>query len=275
VLKQRVITALILGLLLLAAMFWLPPTGWAILVVVAVILAANEWGRLAKLSGIGLAFYVALIAAVLAVTIGYGVTHGRHAATVHLAVYGLAAAFWLLAAPLWLWRGWRPGRLAVALAGCAALIPAGLAMHALHALSPATLLFYLALVWLADTSAYFAGKKFGRRKLAPSISPGKTWEGAIGALCGVTLYVVLVSWLSLHLGSAGAYVEVILFGWVLVAVSVEGDLFESAMKRQAGVKDSGTLLPGHGGMLDRIDALTAALPLAALVLSLKSSLLGA
>lgn len=274
-LKQRVITAFSLGLLLLAAIFWLPQMAWAALVLAVIVLGANEWGRLAKLSGVGLAFYVAVIAVALAAIVGYDLTRGRHGEIVHLFVYGFAAVFWLAAAPLWLQRGLKPGRGVVAAAGCVVLIPAGLAMHDLHAASPSTLLFFLALVWLADTSAYFAGKRFGKRKLAPTISPGKTWEGAIGALFGVTVYVVLVSWLALHLPSVAAYLEVIVFAWALVAVSVEGDLFESAMKRHAGVKDSGALLPGHGGMLDRIDALTAALPLAGLAILLKASLMGA
>lgn len=274
-LKQRIITALILGLLLLAALFWLPEAGWAALVLVVVTLGAKEWGRLAKLSGVGVALYAALIAVVLGGIIGYGAVQGRYAGLIHLFVYALAAGFWLLVAPLWLWRGWRPGKLALTLAGCVVLIPAGLAMNALRLASPAALLFFLVLVWLADTSAYFAGKKFGRRKLAPAISPGKTWEGAAGAVLGVTLYVVLVGVLSLHLAAPLQYAEVVLVAWVLVAISIEGDLFESAIKRQAGVKDSGALLPGHGGMLDRIDALTAALPLAGLLVLLNRLLVSA
>lgn len=270
-LKQRVITALILGLLLLAAMFWLPAAGWAVLVLAVVALGAFEWGRLAGLSASVLALYAAALAGALAAIIAYGVAHGRHAAELQLAVYVLAVVFWGAAAPPWLARGWRPGRGMLLLAGCVVLVPAGLAMNELRAHSPSTLLFFLALVWMADTAAYFAGKKFGRRKLAPSISPGKTWEGAVGALLGVTLYVVLVGALSLHLSGIAGYLKIVAAGWVLVAISVEGDLFESAIKRQAGVKDSGALLPGHGGMLDRIDALTSALPLAGLIMLLNPS----
>lgn len=266
VLRQRVITALILGLLLLAAMFWLPAPAWVVLVLVAVALGGNEWARLSGLSGAARIFYVVTVVAALAAVIGYGLAHGTYARQLHMALYVLAAVFWLAVAPVWLGQGWRPGKGALVLAGCVVLIPAGLAMNALRAESPATLLFFLALVWLADTSAYFAGKRFGKRKLAPSISPGKTWEGAAGALLGVTIYVVLVGALSLHLAAVAGYLKIILAAWVLVAISVEGDLFESAVKRQAGVKDSGALLPGHGGMLDRIDALTSALPLAALMM---------
>jgi len=267
-LRKRIITAVILGTLLLAAMFWLPRLGWAALVLAVVTLGASEWGRLAKFSGAGFVAYVTLISAAMAGIIGYGVAGGQSAAWLKLAVYVLALLFWLVVAPLWLWLGWRPGRPIVALAGWLALIPAGLAMNDLRAESPLLLLFFLALVWVADTAAYVAGKNFGRRKLAPSISPGKTWEGAAGAILAASLYVALVGWLGLHVRHYAEFLIAIPVSWVLVAISVEGDLFESAIKRQAGVKDSGALLPGHGGILDRIDALTSTLPMAGLALLL-------
>ncbi|MBP0122937.1 MAG: phosphatidate cytidylyltransferase, partial [Candidatus Nitrotoga sp.] len=127
----------------------------------------------------------------------------------------------------------------------------------------------MGLVWVADIAAYFGGRKFGRHKLAPTISPGKTWEGVISALLGVTVYVLLVVWVR-----DLSMTRVVLFGilmasWMCVGLSVIGDLFESAVKRQAGVKDSGTLLPGHGGLLDRIDALTSTLPLVAMTILLQ------
>jgi phosphatidate cytidylyltransferase len=124
-------------------------------------------------------------------------------------------------------------------------------------------------VWLADTAAYFSGRKFGKHKLAPSISPGKTWEGVLGALALVTIYVSVIGWSTGLIKSYLMFAVVILISWFWVALSVMGDLFESAVKRQAGVKDSGTLLPGHGGLLDRIDALTSTLPFVALVLLLQ------
>jgi phosphatidate cytidylyltransferase len=122
-------------------------------------------------------------------------------------------------------------------------------------------LLVLLLVWIADTAAYFVGRAWGKRKLAPGISPGKTWEGALGGAVGALVYAIIL----------GTFIEGLL--WVpyllaaalLAVLSIVGDLFESAAKRQAAVKDSGTLLPGHGGILDRIDSATAALPVAALL----------
>jgi phosphatidate cytidylyltransferase len=155
------------------------------------------------------------------------------------------------------------------LTGWAVLIPTGLAMLDLRAISPWLLLFVMGLVWVADISAYFAGRRFGRNKLAPSISPGKTWEGVIGAMLGVSVYVVLVWGFSPYSGHGEILPGLLLASWWWVGLAVFGDLFESLIKRQAGVKDSGALLPGHGGLLDRIDALTSTLPLAALAILLQ------
>jgi phosphatidate cytidylyltransferase len=126
----------------------------------------------------------------------------------------------------------------------------------------------LCIVWIADTGAYFAGRTFGRHKLAPSISPGKTWEGVAGGAACVALYVFVLQ--ATGAGAAGPLAGAP--GWALAvtltALSVLGDLFESLVKRQAGAKDSGTLLPGHGGVLDRIDGLTSTLPVAAFAMYL-------
>ncbi|MDP3123040.1 MAG: phosphatidate cytidylyltransferase, partial [Thiobacillus sp.] len=127
----------------------------------------------------------------------------------------------------------------------------------LHARGPAVLLGVMAVVWVADTAAYFSGRHFGRHKLAPTISPGKTWEGVAGALVALALYAAVVS------AFAGMpFVSLFILIAVLLYLSVLGDLFESWIKRVSGMKDSGDLLPGHGGVLDRIDALTATLPIA-------------
>ena len=174
--------------------------------------------------------------------------------------FALAALFWLLAAPLWLALGVRAGqRAALVLGGFLVLAPAGLA---LALLPPREVLAVLVLVWVADTAAYFVGRRWGRRKLAPSISPGKTWEGAVGGLLGALAYAIILGAFTGRI----AWVPWLVAAALLAAISIVGDLFESAAKRQAGVKDSGALLPGHGGILDRIDSATAVLPLAALLL---------
>lgn len=268
-LKQRVITALILVTLFLAALFMLPAAAWQVLVLVIVTIGATEWSRLAGLKGGAATFYwiatLILMGGVLCVEIEKLLP----ISILHISFYGVSALLWLLLVPLWLTRGWQlRNPMALALLGWIVLIPTGLAMIDLRVSSPWLLLGVMALVWMADVAAYFAGRRFGKHKLAPSISPGKTWEGVAGAVCGVSLYVALATWGS-GLNAKYSILVVIVMSWLWVALSIIGDLFESALKRQAGVKDSGTILPGHGGLLDRIDALTSTLPLAALVLWLQ------
>ncbi len=271
-LKQRVITALILLALFLSALFFLPTPGWVVLVIVMVMQGTSEWARLAKLSGKAANGYWWLT---LAVMIGIAWFDASHTSTYqpmpHLLVYAVSVLLWLVVVPVWLMSGWQVRQpLLMALTGWALLIPTGLALMDLRAANPWWLLGMMGLVWVADIAAYFAGRKFGKTKLAPRISPGKTWEGVIGALLGVAVYVPLVIWLGGLPGSAYQALPVLtLVAWVWVGLAVLGDLFESAIKRQAGVKDSGALLPGHGGLLDRIDALTSTLPLAALAMMLQ------
>ncbi|MDR0674174.1 MAG: phosphatidate cytidylyltransferase [Zoogloeaceae bacterium] len=144
---------------------------------------------------------------------------------------------------------------------------------------PGLLLWTLGVVWVSDISAYFAGRKFGGRKLAPEISPGKTWAGVYGALAGILVYwlatttLMIMEWGASYVFSRGFSLFFSLaFPIILAVLSILGDLFESLLKRQVGVKDSGNLLPGHGGALDRIDSLMAALPCAAFVVCLLPSL---
>ena len=192
------------------------------------------------------------------------------------AIYGLgdpavwltflaAAIFWLVIVPIWLLLGVNPQpRLVLVTAGFLVLVPAALALADLPA---ATVLEVLVLVWVADTAAYFVGRAWGRRKLAPAISPSKTWEGAWGGIAGAVAYAIIGGTFLSGVGAWPVYAGVAV---LLGAISIVGDLFESAAKRQAGVKDSGTLLPGHGGILDRVDSATATLPIAALLLSLRN-----
>jgi phosphatidate cytidylyltransferase len=173
-----------------------------------------------------------------------------------------AAIFWLALAPLCLARGWRLDGAARFVSGWLVVVPAWAAMLALRDRGPWWLLAALALSWVADIAAYFAGRAFGRHKLAPTVSPGKTWEGVVGAVIGVLVYAeIAVKVTGIDRPAGSAFIAVILLA---VALSIVGDLFESLAKRQAGVKDSGRLLPGHGGILDRIDSQTSALPLLAL-----------
>ena len=271
-LAQRVGTAVVLVPLVLAALLLLPPFGWGLFALAFVAVAAYEWSRLAGYGSGGTWTLVAVVvAASLALlglpALGFGRGWPGH---VVVAICGVAALFWLLLAPPWLAQGWpMTQRAATGAAGAVALVGAWLAVVELQARSPWLVLAAMAVVWIADTAAYFTGRRFGRRKLAPRVSPGKTWEGVYGALAAVALYALA---LVPFAGAAGYYgatgipvtLGFVAFVMLLAAVSVVGDLYESMLKRQAGAKDSGTLLPGHGGVLDRIDALIAAMPFAAL-----------
>ena len=152
--------------------------------------------------------------------------------------------------------------------GVVVVLPAGLAVVSLHSIAPHILLMLLAFVWIADIAAYFVGRPFGKHKLAPLISPGKSWEGAIGALVATCIYAIICAMALPQLSvivKGGLWLAYLGVAVLLWALSIAGDLFESLVKRQAGVKDSGSLLPGHGGVLDRIDSLTSTLPVSALL----------
>jgi len=274
-LKTRVITALVLLIAFLAALFWLPPPVWAAFVGILVVPAAWEWGKLMRLPRLACGLYALLVAAVCAALFASTDATGPvppQAGELQSAVYLGASLFWMFVVPLWLWRSRLPeARWLAALTGLLVLVPTWLALVELRQLGPALLLLLMSVAWISDSAAYFAGRRFGRHKLAPSISPGKTWEGVAGAVLAVSAYAALWSfaWQAyfpqmlkpMRFGPFG----MLLFLWLLTAIGIYGDLFESALKRRAGVKDSGALLPGHGGVLDRIDALTAVLPVAALV----------
>ena len=272
-LKLRVITAIILLLLLLLALFALPPTAWTALIVLMVMQGTSEWSRLSGLSGRKANLYWGLTLLLMLGLLWLDASMtGDQQVYLHLTVYAVSALLWLIVVPSWLIAGWKVTQPPLmALTGWAVLIPTGLAMLDLRAAEPTpwVLLFVMCLVWVADSAAYFTGRRFGKNKLAPSISPGKTWEGVAGAMLGVSVYVVLVWSFSSYFANREMLPALLLTAWWWVALAVIGDLFESAVKRQAGVKDSGALLPGHGGLLDRIDALTSTLPLAAMVLLLQ------
>jgi phosphatidate cytidylyltransferase len=255
VLAARLGTAIVLIGALLAALFLLPAQALTLLFAAIAALGAHEWARLCDLPRPAALGYAALAAA--------GVLLPAFTGTAY-PVIAIGAVFWVAVAPFWLWRGVAVlHRKALIVAGLAVLVPAGLAMTVM---SPSQLLLALGLIWVADTAAYFSGRKFGRHKLAPSISPGKTREGAYGALVGALLYAVACQALNPQLQatvSATLWLPYLIAAAALCVLSIMGDLFESALKRQAGAKDSGRLLPGHGGVLDRIDSATSTLPFAA------------
>jgi phosphatidate cytidylyltransferase len=264
-LMQRVGTAAVLLAALLAAIFLLSPTAFAIVLLVLVLAGAYEWGRLAGYApGVAGAYAtgVAAIGVALVVVPAVRFDAGWPAARV-VAICGAATAFWVLVASPWVIARWpvRP-RALVAAIGVLVLVATWMALVALRAHSPWTLLAAMGVVFVADTAAYFTGRRFGRRKLAPQVSPGKTWEGVAGAAVAVALYAILCASLA-GLAGAGELALAVAGALVLAALAIVGDLFESWLKRAAGVKDSGRILPGHGGVLDRIDALLAAMPPAA------------
>ncbi|MGC2166449.1 MAG: phosphatidate cytidylyltransferase [Gallionella sp.] len=269
-LKSRIITAVILLAMFLLALFVMPDSVWTTLVVLMVLQGAAEWSRLAKLGGARASIFWWSTLLIMLLMVWSDASHSlEQQAMLHMPAYLVSALLWLIIVPTWLITGWKvKNPILMTLTGWAVLIPTGLAMLDLRVINPNWLLAVMGLVWVADISAYFAGRKFGKRKLAPAISPGKTWEGVAGAMLGVSVYVLLIG-LNVDLMYRGVIPYMLLASWWWVGLAVIGDLFESAIKRQAGVKDSGALLPGHGGLLDRIDALTSTLPLAAFVVLLQ------
>ncbi len=261
-LRARVITALLLVAGLALVLFVLPPPAVAAAFALIAALAGWEWAGMMRQSSCARIVY----AVVIAILCWPLYTMAESMVPLLLA---MAVAFWFLAAPLWLWRRWVLTRSKVTgyAVGMILLLATWAAMLVLHSANPWLLLAVMALVWVADIGAYFSGRRFGRRKLAPAISPGKTWEGVAGGVVAVLVY----AWAVLYFTPLGARIplpgmQTALLLLVLAALSVSGDLFESLLKRQAQIKDSSQLLPGHGGILDRIDSLTSTLPLAALLM---------
>ena len=267
-LALRIGTGVVLVAAILAALFLLPPVGFAAVMLVIVSIAAHEWARLIELRGGGVIAFTALVFVAGAALLARALASGF--APVVAVACGIATLYWLAAGIPSVLASWQPSsRVTRALAAFVVLEGALVAIVALQARSAAFALAAMAIVWIADTAAYFTGRRVGRHKLAPRISPGKTWEGAAGAVVAVVAYALLLVPLARRAGfaseiDAAAIAVWILLAIALVALSIVGDLHESLLKRRAGVKDSGTLLPGHGGVLDRIDALLASMPPVAL-----------
>lgn len=271
-LRQRVITALILAPIVIGGLFFLPPLGFAVFTALVLAIAGWEWANIAGIgTSVGRWAYAGLI--LLAMGVSY-------TAPV-MPVLGVLIGVWLLIAVAVvrypdLGGLWAPAAIQLAM-GVAVLAGAWLALNHLRAgdfqLGQASnnlllILYTFFIVWGADIGAYFAGRAFGKRKLAPAVSPGKTLAGVWGGLLVVALLASAVGlWIELSLA---LFLQFVLVSLVTAAASVLGDLFESMLKRHRGIKDSSQLLPGHGGLLDRLDSLVAAIP----VLALSFTILG-
>lgn len=264
-LKTRIITATLLLAVIVPALVFLPPRGWAMVVLALLVGAAWEWGRLCGYAGgrtVVLPLLVACAAGVALVAPPGGVLGDAWLIA--------ATLLWILAVPAWLhWRSRVPAGLGLAAMGWLVLLACWYAVWRASESGWVYLLLLMGTVWVADICAYFAGKSFGRHKLAPAISPGKTWEGVIGAIVGVQIFaavcIVIEASVPNYFGALAArigWIGALLAALVLTGVSVVGDLFESLLKRRVGMKDSSSLLPGHGGVLDRVDALISTLPVA-------------
>lgn len=266
-LRQRVVTALVLAPLAIAGVLLLP-NGWFALALAGIfLLAAHEWAGFAGFSSKGQ--HVAFIVIMAAALVGLWLLFDSGVSAIPLLIF---AALW------WLLNGLRLVRIRqikpvsdvdprAALSGLLALSSAWIGLVSIHDMpkGPYLLLSLLLLIWIADIGAYFAGRRWGGRKLAPQISPGKTWAGVYGALAGAAVWsVALGLLLDLSWQWMPGFMALCLS---VVAISIIGDLYESKLKRQRGLKDSGRLLPGHGGVMDRIDSLSAAIPLFALGLT--------
>jgi phosphatidate cytidylyltransferase len=179
-----------------------------------------------------------------------------------LTVFSITAFFWLVIAPVWLTKRFEvKNKVLMTILGILLLTAFLLALILARKVDPWLLFVLMAIIWIADIAAYFSGKRFGKHKLAPIISPGKTWEGVFGALIAVSIFAAI-----LYFGFEVNELVIFPVFWIVAILGVKGDLFESLLKRQAGMKDSGKLLPGHGGILDRIDGLIPSLPIAILMI---------
>jgi phosphatidate cytidylyltransferase len=255
VLKERVLTAIVLVVVLLGVMLGLPPIATVWLLTVLVLVGAWEWAGFIGKGGAPLR--AGFTAAVALCLLGSLYFYGNAPGFVPV-VMAVAVAWWFVA---FLWLCLAPARvnpLTATFAGLLSLVPCWLALVYVTISTQSTrwVLFTLALVWAADTGAFFAGRWLGRVPLAPRVSPKKTWEGVLGGV----LTSGLVAWLAAPWLPVADLWPFVVTCIAIAALSIVGDLTESMLKRAAGLKDSGSMFPGHGGMLDRIDSVTAAAP---------------
>lgn len=265
-LKARILTVLIILPLFLAGLFYLQDIFWAVLILSLVVVGSREWSYLAKFSVKNTVVFMVLttlLGGELLFLLGYAAKEDTYT-PIFIWIYVLSTIFWFFFVPILLKQTLTIHNAALLmLVGWLVLLPTALALYQLRAISPLLLLGFMGTIWISDTAAYFAGRAFGKHKLAYHISPGKTWEGVVGAMFAVSVYGVV--WSTSEAGEPYLFSLIPLL-IIMAILGIIGDLFVSLVKRQANVKDSGKILPGHGGILDRIDALTASLPLAMLAL---------
>jgi phosphatidate cytidylyltransferase len=261
-LKQRIITAIVLVFISLSALFGANELGWQLAIIGLSMLAAWEWCQFARIEQVGLKLIYAGLSAIsigLAVYIDYAPLI-IYLVIVQLIVVMVAVSRYQMTAGAAVLQN----RLLNAAIGLVFILSFALAMIALREapFSAWILLFSMLMIWVMDSGAYFAGRRFGQRKLALHVSPGKTWEGVFGGIILAVLVSAALWWLwAAQLEQQPGLVVFVLFSSLIAALSVYGDLFESLLKRQVGIKDSGKILPGHGGVLDRIDSLLLAIPM--------------
>lgn len=268
---QRVLTAIVAAPAALALIWFGPPWAVAAIVALIVLLCAEEWARLIQLDSSEMRFiFRGLIVAGMFVMYGVAVDFQFREAVLAVGVlWWLLAAIWLRGYPAFFAGGKIPQFPAICV-GALVLLPAFLGILTLHEAphdGPLRVFLLLILIWAADSGAYFAGHQFGKRKLAPHISPGKTIEGAVGGLVAAGAVAVAAGFLVFDL-QGRAFAGFVVLCLLVAGLSIVGDLTISMFKRQAKVKDTGTILPGHGGALDRLDSVLAASPVLALGLRL-------
>lgn len=259
-LQTRVITALLMLAIFIPALFYSSNLIWATGMLLVTVLAGYEWAKLIDVSSIISMLYSGLIAGVGVILIFLMQQNGFHwFFQQSLIAFCVVLLFWGIVVPILMSRIIViKNKMLMLLIGIILLLPFWMAFVCVKGADPVILLTLLATIWLSDTAAYFSGKQFGKHKLAPAISPGKTWEGVIGALLAVTIFAVILYMV------ANVHWGIFPLLWVVAILGVFGDLFESLIKRQMNKKDSGQMLPGHGGILDRVDGILPSLPIAIL-----------
>lgn len=261
-LKVRIITAVVLLSLIALSLFYWPTYAWMLFCTVLLAGAVFEWTRFARYSAVGQNTYIISTLFIAYYFLMWANSYAR------LCLYSAAILFWCVIVPLWLKNKWQlsANKLLAALTGWLILWPAFDVLYQARqtVLTTQTLLSLVVIIWIADTAAYFAGRLYGRHKLAPTISPGKSWEGVLGAIGAVSLYALTLSYFGM--APIVSIVFWLPFVWIMTVISIMGDLLESLFKRQVDMKDSSNFLPGHGGILDRLDSLLALLPFAGMLM---------